>query len=89
MSSISWKSFGRYFLERYLSILWNFPFVFSSLSHFLIVGVLGGLVFFVAWLYCYSRKGFDEDVAFLLGLHVGDGWLSDKRASCVRRRASL
>lgn len=34
MSCISSVSFGRNFLERYLSISWNFPFVFSPLSHF-------------------------------------------------------
>jgi intein/homing endonuclease len=28
--------------------------------------------------YCRPRKELDEEVALLLGLHVGDGWLSDK-----------
>jgi hypothetical protein len=28
--------------------------------------------------YHSPRKRLDEDVALLLGLHVGDGWLSDK-----------
>jgi len=28
--------------------------------------------------YCQPRKELDEEVALLLGLHVGDGWLSDK-----------
>ena len=29
-------------------------------------------------IYRQPRKELDEDVALLLGLHVGDGWLSDK-----------
>lgn len=29
-------------------------------------------------IYHQSRKELDEDVALLLGLHAGDGWLSDK-----------
>ena len=40
--------------------------------------------------YRLPRKRLDEDVALLLGLHVGDGWLSDKWGiSCEKQDRSM
>lgn len=36
--------------------------------------------------YHQPRKELDEDVALLLGLHVGDGWLSDKWGITIEKK---
>jgi len=41
-------------------------------------------------IYHQSRKELDEEVALLLGLHVGDGWLSDKWGiTCEKKDKSM
>lgn len=41
-------------------------------------------------IYHDPRKQMDEDVSFLLGLHVGDGWLSDNWGlSCEKENSSM
>jgi hypothetical protein len=41
-------------------------------------------------IYHRPKKELDEEVALLLGLHVGDGWLSDKWGiACEKKDKSM
>ena len=40
-------------------------------------------------MYHQPRKELDEEIALLLGLHVGDGWLSINGAFHVKRKIGL
>ncbi|MCW4007310.1 MAG: hypothetical protein NWF09_01265 [Candidatus Bathyarchaeota archaeon] len=39
-------------------------------------------------IYHAPMKSLNEDVALLLGLHAGDGWLSDKWGLCCEQQDS-